>query len=81
MMFGANKEDDHKRTPLMFAALGNNKKSSINTLVECRADVNRQDISGLTALHVACYHGNKTAAKVLLSKGAIIDILDVKVWW
>ncbi len=78
MMFGANKEDEFKRTPLMFAALGN-KRSSISTLIECRADVNRQDSSGLTALHVACYHGNKTAVLVLLSKGASVDILDAKV--
>lgn len=79
MMFGANKEDDFKRTPLMFAALGNNKRSSINTLIECCADVNRQDVSGLTALHVACYHGNRTAVNVLLSKGASTNILDAKV--
>ncbi len=79
MMFGVNKEDDYKRTPLMFAALGNNRRSSVSTLLECGADVNRQDVSGLTALHVACYHGNKAAANVLLNKGAVIDILDAKV--
>ena len=79
MMFGVNKLDDFKRTPLMFAALGNNKRSSCSTLIECGADVNRQDISGLTALHVACYHGNKAATNVLLNKGAIINIIDATV--
>ena len=76
MMFGVNKRDEYKRTPLMFAALGNNKSSSCSTLIECGAEVDRQDICGLTALHVACYHGNKAAAGVLLSKGASVCKFD-----
>lgn len=76
MMFGVNKRDEYNRTPLMFAALGNNKSSSCGTLIECGAEVDRQDICGLTALHVACYHGNKSAASVLLSKRASVCIFD-----
>ena len=76
MMFGVNKRDEYNRTPLMFAALGNNKSSSCSTLIECGAEVDRQDICGLTALHVACYHGNKSAASVLLNKGASVCIFD-----
>ena len=76
MMFGVDKLDDFKRTPLMFAALGNNKASSCSTLIECGADINRQDISGLAAVHVACYHGNKAALSALLSKRAAIDVID-----
>ena len=76
MMFGVNKMDNHNRTPLMFAALGNNKESSCRTLINCSADVDLQDTSGLTALHVACYHGSKSAASVLLSSGASIGISD-----
>jgi len=79
MMFGVNKLDDSQRTPLMFAALGNNKRSSCSTLIEFGANVNQQDTSGLTALHVACYYGNKNAAGVLLNKGAVLNILDKKV--
>jgi len=76
MMFGVNKLDNSHRTPLMFAALGNNKNSSCSTLLRCSADVNLQDVNGLTALHVACYHGNKSAARILLSNGASIAIKD-----
>ena len=52
------------------------QRSSCTALVDCGADVNRQDSSGLTALHVACYHGNKEATNVLLSKRAAVDIRD-----
>ena len=76
MMFGVNKRDEYNRTPLMFAALGNNKNSSCGTLIECGAETDRQDICGLTALHVACYHGNKAAASVLLSKHASVCLFD-----
>ena len=76
MMFGVNKLDTSSRTPLMFAALGNNKSSSCATLLRCSAEVDLQDISGLTALHVACYHGNKSAASILLSNKASIATRD-----
>ena len=76
MMFGVNKRDEYNRTPLMFAALGNNKSSSCSTLIDCGAEVDRQDICGLTALHVACYHGNKAAASVLLNRKASVCIFD-----
>lgn len=52
------------------------QRSSCTALIDCGADVNRQDSSGLTALHVACYHGNKEATNVLLSKRAAVDIRD-----
>ncbi len=76
MMFGVDKLDNSHRTPLMFAALGNNKRSSCQTLIKCSADVNKQDSSGLTALHVACYHGNKSAASILLANKASIAEKD-----
>lgn len=76
MMFGVNKLDNSQRTPLMFAALGNNKSSTCSTLLKCSADVDLQDTSGLTALHVACYHGNKSAARILLANKASIAIKD-----
>ena len=79
MMFGVNKLDNSRRTPLMFAALGNNKGSTCSTLLKCSADVDSQDTSGLTALHVACYHGNVSAAGTLLTYHASVDIRDNKV--
>ena len=52
------------------------QRSSCIALIDCGADVNRQDSSGLTALHVACYHGNREATNVLLSIRADVDIRD-----
>ena len=54
MIFGVNQLDDSNRTPLMFAALGNNRRSSCSTLIDCgvKSNVNLKDIYGLTALHV-----------------------------
>lgn len=37
--------------------------------------MNKRESSGLTALHVACYHGNKEALSVLIRK-ASIEISD-----
>ena len=96
MMFGVDQTDEHGRTPLMFAALGNKvcfraffsckyyannghkitQRASCSTLIECGANRNMQDNSGLTALHVACYHGAKEACRVLLSKKVSISTAD-----
>jgi hypothetical protein len=75
MMFGVDQTDDHGRTPLMFASLGN-KRASCSTLIDCGAVPDKQDDSGLTALHVACYHGAKEATRVLLAKKASVAITD-----
>lgn len=39
--------------------------------------IDRQDISGTTALHYACQEGHVQAALVLLDKGATVDMVDV----
>ena len=52
------------------------QRSSCITLIECGADVNHCDSTGLTALHVACYHGNREVLGALLSKKASVDIKD-----
>ena len=48
----------------------------MSTLIDCGAVVDKQDDSGLTALHVACYHGAKEATRVLLSKKASVATTD-----
>ena len=50
--------------------------SSVSALVDCGAEVNHRDSSGLTAIHVACYHGNKRALTALLNKQASVIITD-----
>lgn len=75
-MFGVDKRDNDKRTPLMFAALGNNKGSTCTTLLKNFARIDLQDDNGVTALHVACYNGNGSAVGVLLSHKASISVED-----
>ena len=52
------------------------QRASCSTLIDCGADLNASDASGLTALHVACYHGAREAARVLLSKKASVTKTD-----
>ncbi|XP_019853211.1 PREDICTED: uncharacterized protein LOC109582743 isoform X2 [Amphimedon queenslandica] len=73
--YGVDQLDDRHRTPLMFAALGN-KATSCRTLLEYGSVPDNRDKSGLTAVHIACYHGHKEALAVLASKGANVAIKD-----
>lgn len=52
------------------------QRTCCSTILECSAEVDNQDHSGLTALHVACYHGSKDALGVLLAKHASLTIFD-----
>ena len=45
-------------------------------LIKCGAVIDKREISGLTAVHIACYHGSNDALKVLLSKGANTTVVD-----
>ena len=79
MMFGVDKTDSESRTPLMFAALNNNKNSCCLTLLKANARVHLKDDDGFTALHIACYNGNRSALSVLLSYKASISAEDNEV--
>jgi len=79
MMFGVDKRDNRDRTPLMFAALGNNKSSCCLTLLKSNANVDLQDDNGFTALHIACYNGNKSAVSALLTNKASLSLEDKQV--
>ncbi len=62
-------------TPLELASYYNDTVM-VNMLVYYGADVNRQDDTGFTALHVAAQYDCLLAAKALKKNGARIDILD-----
>ncbi len=79
MMFGVDKRDHKNRTPLMFAALSNNKNSCCMTLLKTNAKVHLKDDNGFTALHIACYNGNRSALTVLLSYKANVAAEDNQV--
>lgn len=47
-----------------------NLNATMNLLLDSGARMDEQDIKGWTPLFYACWHGNSSAAKILLSRGA-----------
>lgn len=62
--------DHHGSTPLMFAA-ANGKLELVRQLVEARAQVNRKDSEGFTALSYTRYAGHRAVDEYLCNCGAI----------
>ena len=50
--------------------------SAARALLEWGAKINAQEEGGLTALHIACYHGSKDVVAVLISHKANVTITD-----
>jgi ankyrin repeat protein len=71
---GATARDSFGRTPLM-EAVSTGRNSIVTMLIDV-ADMNAQDRNGYSALHFAAQSGNVDAARLLLSKGAEVDIED-----
>jgi len=65
--FGVDKRDGKNRTPLMFSALNKYRTNCCMSLLKANAKAQLQDDNGFTALHIACYNGNRTALNALLS--------------
>ena len=79
LMFAALGNKVHKTQVVyrdMRSPLSSIQRASCTTLIDCGANVDTQDASGLTALHVACYHGAKEATRVLLSRKASVTAVD-----
>jgi ankyrin repeat protein len=49
------------------------KKQALETIIDCKADMDILDSNGWTALHHAAYTGDLDSASVLLMKGAKVD--------
>ena len=64
-------------TELREMARGFDDQAVLTLLLDRGSQVNAQDDSGTTALHMACSHRTITAADILLSKGAKLDEQDV----
>jgi len=71
---GAKNSDGY--TPLTLAARQGHVNVADELLDFGRADVNAPGISGWTALEEASLHGRLEFVKLLLSKGAIVDMVD-----
>ena len=68
-----NSRDDEERTPL-HKAVQKGDTEMVKFLIDNGADVNAQDVNGLTPLYVTAYavNGNITIAKMLIEKEAIV---------
>ncbi|MDF3047437.1 MAG: serine/threonine-protein phosphatase 6 regulatory ankyrin repeat subunit A-like [Candidatus Midichloriaceae bacterium] len=72
-----NLSDAYGRTPLHFAAEGDNTKA-IDLLLQHQANLNVADYIGKLPLHFATKGGSKNAIKLLLQYQADIDVKDKK---
>lgn len=60
----------HGRPSLLHLAAARDRESVIIALMAKGAEIDAKDESGYTALHLACWHGQKAAAVLLASFGA-----------
>jgi len=49
------------------------KEQTLETIIQCNANLNNIDSNGWTALHHAAYTGDLNSAEMLLQSGATID--------
>ena len=49
------------------------KKTALQTIIDCRADMDILDSNGWTALHHAAYNGDIDSSYILLDNGATVD--------
>ena len=49
------------------------KKSALQAIIDCKADMDILDSNGWTALHHAAYNGDFESADILLANGAKVD--------
>ncbi|MFB6720063.1 ankyrin repeat domain-containing protein [Kribbella sp. NPDC056345] len=67
--------DPYARTELHYAALENDVGRIIRCLDE-DAHVDAQDVRGFTALHFACQENAVEAARLLLDRGASVNVVN-----
>jgi len=49
------------------------KKTALQTIIDCRADMDILDSNGWTALHHAAYNGDLDSSYILLDNSARVD--------
>lgn len=68
----------NKQSAVIHGLIHDNKIEAIKLALSCGVDINHKDKEGLTALHVACYVGNKQVAHLLLENNANIEEEDIE---
>ena len=66
------------RTPLHYAASQKTGLSYITNLLKAGANIDYQDHSGVTALHLACRFGNISLVRMLIDEGANKHLRDAQ---
>jgi len=72
----ANKTDNDGNTPLINAAASNNDLEIINMLIANVKDINQANKKGVTALAQAIKSNTPEVVKLLIEKGANLEVLD-----
>ncbi len=72
---GIDTHDGYLRTALIWSTFFNNI-SLLSWLIENRANINHQDTNGYTALHFAGQEKHFECAKLLVDKGANLELQD-----
>ncbi len=67
-------------TPIMAASWRrpNGYLDIIRALLQYNADINQQNVNGVTALMIATLHGNSDTVRLLLQRGAKMDLQDMR---
>jgi ankyrin repeat protein len=71
-----NLADNEGQTPLMLACKKNEQELALVLINRGRADVNAQDMNGMTCLHHVCRLGLVRLCQLLLQAGASISLTD-----
>ena len=66
------------RTPLHYAASQKTGLSYITNLLKAGANIDAQDHSGMTPLHLACRFGNISLVRMLIDEGASRGLKDAQ---
>lgn len=74
----ADMPDKNGASPLMFAAQRIHNRDPAQLLITFNARLNAQDSKGNTPLHYCVAYNNATVMKILLEKGASLDIKNLK---
>ena len=65
--------EDHLHTLLMCAAAHGSVKCARFLITECKANVNKRNFTGFSALHWAAFSGRIECVKLLLDAGALLE--------
>jgi ankyrin repeat protein len=73
---GAKQATRHSQWPALHTAARRGDDKAVTVLLDHCADIDKQDDTGNTALHVAVFNGHTSVVKVLIQRQAKFDIFN-----